>query len=261
MDWPQIVDVACPMCGGRKGPSIGSLAQSLAKYGLAFGWDTEVICCADCGSYYQQRRPEHLLCLYGRKNTYEKKFIDSVESREVAVVRVARLREYRPGPGSVLDVGAGAGHFARAAAEHYAPVTAMEVSPSLCEYMRDRGGHEVVEGDFFGPAAPAPESCDVLTGFDIFEHLDDPGLLVRRARQALRPGGLLVLCTQDPEHFDILADLSNYAEHFLAPSRRAVEEMLAREGFRPLGWHHDESPVRSPHKDPKYLITYFAERN
>lgn len=42
---------------------------------------------------------------------------------------------------------------------------------------------------------------DLITGFDIVEHIQDPSSFLKSLSQLLNPGGLLVLTTPDPEHF------------------------------------------------------------
>ena len=48
----------------------------------------------------------------------------------------------------------------------------------------------------------ADGSVDVVTAFDLVEHLPDPRLLVREVARVLRPGGFFVAATPDPLLFD-----------------------------------------------------------
>ncbi len=53
----------------------------------------------------------------------------------------------------------------------------------------------VVAGDFL--AADLPDGFDVITMFDVIEHMRDPLACLRRAAELLVPGGLLVIETGD----------------------------------------------------------------
>src|SRR5690606_3229290 len=48
----------------------------------------------------------------------------------------------------------------------------------------------------------ADPSCDVVTAFDVLEHLPRPEVLIAEAAPVLRPGGLLVAATPVPLLFD-----------------------------------------------------------
>jgi predicted TPR repeat methyltransferase len=256
----QIITVSCPCCKNNHGQSIGILSQKLTKYGLDICWETEIIQCS-CGSVYQKYRPANLDSFYSQDSLYQNKFVDSPESISVAKVRLERLLEYTPHrQGKILDVGAGAGHFAALAAETFETVTAMELNGELCRIMEAKGVCDVLCMNFFDVHMFKTEGYDVVTAYDVLEHVSDPVALMKRCYDLLAPDGLVVFCTQDPEHFDPLKDFSNYPEHFFSVSRHQMVVMFNDTGFEPLGHHWDESPVRSSHRDPKYLITYFGRR-
>ncbi|MEW6270101.1 MAG: methyltransferase domain-containing protein [Thermodesulfobacteriota bacterium] len=48
----------------------------------------------------------------------------------------------------------------------------------------------------------ADASCDVVTAFDVLEHVPRPELLIAEAARVLRPGGLFVAATPDPLLFE-----------------------------------------------------------
>ena len=62
---------------------------------------------------------------------------------------------------------------------------------------QERFGSDAVHVGTLDSAPHAPESFDLITLWDVVEHVPDPGALLARARELLRPDGLLVLETQD----------------------------------------------------------------
>ena len=94
---------------------------------------------------------------------------------------------------TMVDVGAGLGHFSVVGERHAAVVVPIDIAPRLVRRLR---------GDF--PAAlvasatdlPLPTaSVDVVVSSECIEHTRDPHRAVREMMRVLRPGGLLFLTT------------------------------------------------------------------
>jgi len=105
------------------------------------------------------------------------------------------LRSFEPfrRTGRLLDVGCGGGFFVGEAAAAGWDAAGTEVSAAAVEFGRGRGWrlHRGVVAD----AGLAPGSLDVLTLFEVIEHVRDPAGLLRECAGVLRPGGLLYLST------------------------------------------------------------------
>ena len=89
------------------------------------------------------------------------------------------------------------------------------------------------------PARYAPGSFDVVTSFEVIEHVMDPGDELRRMHQVLRPGGLLYLTTPNYRcvgHWMAGADWSvvNYPEHLSLFTPRTMKRLLRQRNFAPL---------------------------
>jgi SAM-dependent methyltransferase len=94
----------------------------------------------------------------------------------------------------VLEVGAGHGTFTALLADGRT-VTATEVSTRCIEVLRDRyrstSNVEVVEGGV--DEAPGMGAFDSVVMVNVLEHVADDGTALCRLREALRPGGRLVV--------------------------------------------------------------------
>jgi 2-polyprenyl-3-methyl-5-hydroxy-6-metoxy-1,4-benzoquinol methylase len=101
---------------------------------------------------------------------------------------------------TLLDIGCGQGQFLRRAAAHGFTVAGVEMNEALAERARE-GGLDVVRGDFMASALDG-RRFDVVTMFDLIEHLPDPVAALKRCRGLLAPGGRLILYT--PNHAGLI---------------------------------------------------------
>lgn len=102
-------------------------------------------------------------------------------------------RRLGPAPGrhAILDVGSGTGtmieHLSR-----FGDVRGVDFDPEAIRFCRERGVQAVerIEGDRL-PFADG--SFDVVTSFDVLEHIEDDGAMLAEMHRVLRPGGTLLL--------------------------------------------------------------------
>ncbi|HWX09975.1 MAG TPA: methyltransferase domain-containing protein, partial [Gaiellaceae bacterium] len=97
----------------------------------------------------------------------------------------------------VLDVGSGEGYGAALLAEHARDVVAVDYSPAAVEHARATYPRSNLAFRVFEATALPDDlaSFDVVTCFEVIEHIVDAKELVRNLRGALRPGGILLLST------------------------------------------------------------------
>ncbi len=106
-------------------------------------------------------------------------------------VRSAAARFGR-GTGSLVDVGAGAGHFVAAARAAGIEATGYEISRASCGFAREVMGVELVHGDVTAMEPPAVPA-DVVTLWGVLEYVADPRRFVDHAARFLADDGLLVV--------------------------------------------------------------------
>jgi SAM-dependent methyltransferase len=106
--------------------------------------------------------------------------------------RVARFAE---APGDSLDVGAGNGLFVKIAGEEFGwRARGLELSQAEVDYAQRVLG-VTIERRALDEVA---ETFDLVTSFNVVEHVVDPLALVGAMRDKLKPGGLLVVTTPNP---------------------------------------------------------------
>lgn len=151
----------------------------------------------------------------------------------------------------VLDAGCGNGSFSAGLHEEGFTVSGCDLSPSGVEHAQARWPHlrfavGSVYDDLLKPFKRT-DPFDAVVALEVIEHLYSPRDFLDRAREALRPGGLLVLST--PYHGYLknvaLAVSGRLDAHFTALwdgghikfwSRRTLTALLVERGLEPIGF-------------------------
>lgn len=100
----------------------------------------------------------------------------------------------------VLDVGCADGRLLAGLAEAGFDAAGIDVSPYLIKRVKTSTVAETVVYDIQGPDEPpfAPESFDLVTMLSVIAHISRPLDALQRVNRLLRPGGLLVMTTANP---------------------------------------------------------------
>ena len=124
---------------------------------------------------------------------------------DVSIVRENRLRATKAqvklakkykGNTKLLDIGCGEGFFLFNASKAGYITKGVELSQNAVEYARREFGLDVEVGPF--EEMQFPENYfDVVTLWQVLEHLPQPFIVLKEACRVLKPGGLLVASTPD----------------------------------------------------------------
>jgi len=144
-----------------------------------------------------------------------------------------RLREIesRRRGGRLLDVGCGNGFFLAFAQERGWDVHGVDTAPGGIREARKRLGDRVTLATLREAAYP-PEYFDVVSLFEVFEHLPDPIDHLREIRRILKPGGGVCLSVPNFASLERLAfgkwwvglDAPRHFQQFTPESLRACLE-------------------------------------
>jgi SAM-dependent methyltransferase len=94
--------------------------------------------------------------------------------------------------GALLDLGCSSGAFLESLPKDSWKLYGIEMSSESARTAQKRTGAQVFVGHILGAAFP-PESFDVITCFDVLEHLYDPRRVMNKVAEWLKPGGIFYI--------------------------------------------------------------------
>jgi SAM-dependent methyltransferase len=238
------ISVRCPLCGAddyqvRFEDRLGGVEIDpqvhYTSTSSAFGEHGRIVKCRSCHIVYMNPRPHHQSVQDSYSAVEDTRYLEEEQGRvETFTESLNHLREFQPS-GRLLDVGCHIGTFLTVAEQAGFDVAGVEPSRWASEIARNRINGSIHCGAI--EDAPMPDGgYDVVTLWDVIEHLPDPALDVRAIYGALRPGGLFAVSTMDVDSL-IARALGRrwpwYMQmHLVYFSRQTLCEMLRREGFQ-----------------------------
>jgi 2-polyprenyl-3-methyl-5-hydroxy-6-metoxy-1,4-benzoquinol methylase len=185
--------VSCPLCGADvpMNSHFRNGAERIRK-------------CPGCSVAFVYPRASGLELLSQYSPSYFQEKYDTLRQSEyvnmqswqtkiaMCLKRVDKLRDGKTG--LLLDVGCGKGWFLESARKHGWEVQGLELCPEVAKATMERVGTQVHIGSIFDVALPS-ETFDLVTMFDVIEHLEAPLEALRICHRILKPGGALALST------------------------------------------------------------------
>jgi len=213
----------CPFCSSseimRKGNLNYKGKAEFSTHVIDLKYVPEIWKCKNCRSSFTQNaiKPADAEKFYasgeGSKRWSPKSFIDDKTQN----VRDCLDKYLLNKNARLLDVGCNTGEFLDYAAKSGIKTYGLELCEQSCEIVNGKG-HKA-----FRTGEEIKETFDLITGFDVFEHLYDPNGFLSFIHGLLNKDGILILITGNPDSLPARISKGNwwyfnYPEHVIYPS-------------------------------------------
>lgn len=138
--------------------------------------------------------------------------------------------------GKLLDIGSAFGYLMEVAREHGYDVHGVELSHFSSTIAKKKFGSKVFEGNLKDSKFPNA-NFDVITMFDLIEHIPQPLEFMKEVRRVIKPGGFIAITT--PDTSSLSCKLLGYGgwfhwkfEHLGYFNRKSMEELARHTGFK-----------------------------
>jgi 2-polyprenyl-3-methyl-5-hydroxy-6-metoxy-1,4-benzoquinol methylase len=232
---------ACNHCGGTAASHVFT----------KFGYD--LVRCDQCGLAYiaNPPSPEDLAASYQQDADYHNDLIDPASAAFAEMTRVAQTHmaftARHVAGGRLVDVGCSAGLFLNEARDRGFDASGVEFSKGSADFARSHFGFDVTDGDIHALKAN-DASFDVVSMFDVIEHVPDPAHDMAVVNRLLKPGGMFIVSTPNidglfPRLSYLVAKPLDYWPHPEPPhhlyqfSVKTLGAMLDKAGFDVVGEH------------------------
>jgi 2-polyprenyl-3-methyl-5-hydroxy-6-metoxy-1,4-benzoquinol methylase len=244
------------MCGGQ-------------RHQVAFNeFDTEILECSAC---------HHVFSSFRANPHFDGYWGEEVATEEHEYWKTARARMYQDfftrfivgRSGRILDFGSGLGFFVKAMQAHPAwEAHGREISPAAVRYSRETLGLSNVASGRLEEVALPRESFDIITMWDVLDHIPKPDPVLRHAHDLLKGGGLFFIRTPNVV-VQLLRARFNKLVHGMKPgvtymqaqhhshhySMWSIRRLLERNGFSRILFVHLQ-PVRSLSSGKRPLVEF-----
>jgi SAM-dependent methyltransferase len=244
--------IDCPLCGeagfevvraSRYPPHVTvEDIQRLYSASSAHVLMDQVVSCRACSMHYVNPRPSAQLIIGSYEDAVDPTFVAQNAGRIATFRRalrrvLARLGESGGNGRRLLDIGCAGGAFPAAARDLGFQPSGVEPSRWLADFGRRTYGLDIRDGILQPGMFPEP-SFDVITLWDVIEHVPQPRELLSLIARLLKPAGLLLVNYPDVD--SVAAHLLGsrwpfwLSVHLLYYSRKTIGKQLTRAGFSPL---------------------------
>lgn len=192
--------------------------------------------CKDCKLIFQFPIPpkDEIAALYPNEYYAEKPEYGFLYERGLRMRCRVVLKHKKIG--RLLDIGCATGEFMRAMRDWYQwQVNGIELDQTAADIGINRYQLNITIGDFNALRIP-DQKFDVITLWDVLEHLPDPAETISKIRTVIKPDGLLVIRVPNADSCDASIFKQYWAgydppRHFFVFRKKTLKRLLQENGF------------------------------
>jgi 2-polyprenyl-3-methyl-5-hydroxy-6-metoxy-1,4-benzoquinol methylase len=227
----------CDLCKSDKSSPVISQPDRFSGKIFAF------VKCSNCGLVYLNPRPSQTQLSAYYPQEYEAFDLTTNEGRlstqgdieKISNMQLALVQKFISTRGRILDIGCATGNFINNAKDKGWEVTGIEFVEQAAETARQRYGLDVKHGSI-ETVNLQQGYFDVITLWDVLEHLPSPTTALDKCYQLLRPGGIVAFSIPNLDSFDRFLFKQSWIgwdvpRHLHLFSRTTLEHLLKAAGF------------------------------
>jgi len=237
----------CPVCNSNRCTVVYSDLSDLLQ-GLPGIFN--LVKCRECNQLYLNPRPTVKSIKFYYPSNYESFINYSIDnlglikkiSIKYGLHKRCRLVSTYQSHGRLLDVGCGTGQFLDAMRKRPGwSVVGIDISPVAIRVAREELKLDVHLGTLESVSFPEA-SFDVVTMWDVLEHLHDPVRALVVIGRILKPNGVLIIRTPSLDSWDAALFGRSWAgldppRHLVVFSRSTLVQVLQQASFEVIAWH------------------------
>jgi len=224
---------ACPLCGNSEVSDFLSTSDRFHLRREVY----HLLRCSSCSGVWLVSPPKPEEMAFHYDEDYHRTIVAGGETS--AASRWQRHRDLisrHKQRGAILDIGCSSGGFLGTMQRGSWKLYGIEMEASTAEKARSATGAEVFVGDAVAAPFP-PESFDVITAFDVLEHVYQPRQFLGKVLEWLKPGGIFYTMLPNIDSWEARMlgtywyglELPRHLFHF---SPRSLRQLMAALGFQ-----------------------------
>lgn len=241
--------INCPLCGESTYKVIytPSYSSSISKEDLLKIYCSssdeklldQLVQCSECSLIYLNPRTNPSILIKSYSEAVDPTFVKQDQKRIQCFSKELKqiINQFRIIPSKdkrVLDIGCAGGAFLKAAHDIGFDVTGIEPSSWMCEYGRKEYGLDLRQGQLADNDFE-PESFDIITLWDVLEHLTNPSDVLKNVSALLKKDGRLII--NYPDYGSFVARILGQkwpfllSVHLIYYDRCTIKRQLEQCGF------------------------------